>query len=398
MGLPLALKALITGGALWGGNKLLGAVGQRLLNSIFGRKDDKKKQVEPQTPLLPASKLDDAPDIVEPGPLVLSPGGALLPQTTLVPELIPPSQASGGIDFIVAEIWKINQNLQAIRNAMAESARLEAEFRSNQIQDLEDSIADRDKLRSQKRNEKRRGNFIKNLPGAGTLKSFAELAGQGIGLELAAALLPEQGDGKNFLGFEQGRAGYQNQGWDWFDMIPDDWFNSPIMPNNNDNGDQSSVDTSGRSDQASINSNNIQNIEQLVSNWFPKNDVNSSTVFNAASDQISNITDPSLTANNTLKQVSNVMLSNRTNVGSGSNTANINNTRVNPNLIASITGSKENFGVEQSPTKVSVIDMRRGAQKILADDSSSNPAGDIPIAQLEPRPFPTAYEGIIFST
>ena len=111
----------------------------------------------------------------------------------------PKPESTGNEDSIVAQINKINSNISAISNAMQSSADIEEEYRKNLKEDLEQDIADRDKLQAKKRAENRRDSFRKNLLSGP--KKVAGVAGsalaKGLGLEALAALFPTEEERKD---------------------------------------------------------------------------------------------------------------------------------------------------------------------------------------------------------
>ena len=100
---------------------------------------------------------DDAPNILIPEPLVDSPT-TFVPQTTEVPQIIeaPRGQIVKGLANIILEIDRINRNITNIQTALANSSAIEAKYREQIIKDKQGQIAERDKLRSQRRASRRR--------------------------------------------------------------------------------------------------------------------------------------------------------------------------------------------------------------------------------------------------
>ena len=100
---------------------------------------------------------DDAPNILIPEPLVDSPT-TFVPQTTEVPQIIeaPRGQIVKGLANIILEIERINRNITNIQTALANSSAIEAKYREQIIKDKQGQIAERDKLRSQRRASRRR--------------------------------------------------------------------------------------------------------------------------------------------------------------------------------------------------------------------------------------------------
>ena len=119
---------------------------------------------------------------------------------TKVPEDVKP-ESTGNEDSIVAQINKINSNISAISNAMQSSADIEEEYRKNLKEDLEQDIADRDKLQAKERAKNRRDSFRKNLLSGP--KKVAGVAGdtlaKGLGLEALAALFPTEEERKDWI-------------------------------------------------------------------------------------------------------------------------------------------------------------------------------------------------------
>tara|TARA_Y100001973_G_scaffold65007_1_gene95092 strand:+ start:5983 stop:7293 length:1311 start_codon:yes stop_codon:yes gene_type:complete len=142
---------------------------------------------------------------------------------TKAPEDLKP-ESTGNEDSIVAQINKINSNISAISNAMQSSADIEEEYRKNLKEDLEQDIADRDKLQAKERAKNRRDSFRKNLLSGP--KKVAGVAGsalaKGLGLEALAALFPTEEERKDRIkktlvgddtkpkpeGFMRGLAGF----------------------------------------------------------------------------------------------------------------------------------------------------------------------------------------------
>ena len=107
----------------------------------------------------------------------------------------PKPESTGNEDSIVAQINQINANIASISNAMQSSADIEEEYRKNLKEDLEQDIADRDKLQAKERAKNRRDSFRKNLLSGP--KKVAGVAGntaaKGFGLEFLAQLLNDEG-------------------------------------------------------------------------------------------------------------------------------------------------------------------------------------------------------------
>ena len=109
-----------------------------------------------------SSPSDDAPDVFTPDPLMGLGGGAVLPLDTVVPNIDSTPLRDSSLSSIVNQINKINANIDAIRDAMLQSAVIEAGYRQKLIEDLEQKLADRGGERSERRNERRKFNFLRN--------------------------------------------------------------------------------------------------------------------------------------------------------------------------------------------------------------------------------------------
>jgi len=165
-------------------------------NNFFGREAD-------------SSPGDDASDVFTPDPLVSASGGSIPPVVPVVPLLEGAGPVPAGFDGILVEIGRINRNIDAIRNALLESATIESEYRKDIIGDLEEDIAERGKDRSGRRNERRKHNFFertgKDLKEnvKGVLNPLKNAGLLGVGLELAA-LLGNMGGGDKKKEMEKG--------------------------------------------------------------------------------------------------------------------------------------------------------------------------------------------------
>ena len=139
---------------------------------------------------------DDAPNIMLPEPLVQTPTSDIVPQQTVIPQIIeaPRSAVSRTVAGIVEEIDRINGNIAAIARAMADSAALEKKYRDEMIKDREELLAQRGKYRSQRRSTRRRAtarDFFRPLRRSaarvgGGLRNLGNAALMGLGIETAA--------------------------------------------------------------------------------------------------------------------------------------------------------------------------------------------------------------------
>jgi len=103
------------------------------------------------------SKLDDAPDIVPTNRSVLDSiaiNQGLAIGNTMVPEIDNTSSTQSGFSGLREEVDKINRNIQAIATAMLTSASIESSYRQELLDDLEKSLTNKDKVRSQTRTER----------------------------------------------------------------------------------------------------------------------------------------------------------------------------------------------------------------------------------------------------
>ena len=158
-------------------------------------------------------KLDDAPDIVEKNENVLS-GiktfgfGGLLPQSNPVPNIDNERVADPSYEGVRKEIEKINRNIDAIKSAMLSSASIEAEYRKQMIEDMQQALAEKGKDRSQTRSEKSIFNLI-TRPVRDVERRVGTLANEltkavlfSLGLEVAGAMSQLLGGGEGGEGGE----------------------------------------------------------------------------------------------------------------------------------------------------------------------------------------------------
>lgn len=101
---------------------------------------------------------DDAPNIVIPEPLVQTPTGSVIPQQTIVPQVIdaPRGTVVRNLGGLFLEVERINANIAAMSRAMNESARLEKKYRDELIKNREQLLAEKDKQRSRIRESRAR--------------------------------------------------------------------------------------------------------------------------------------------------------------------------------------------------------------------------------------------------
>ena len=142
-------------------------------------------------------KLDDAPDIVPTNQSVLDSiaiNQGLAMGNTMVPEIDNTSSTQSGFAGLREEIDKINQNIQAIAAAMLTSASIEGSYRQELLDDLERSLANKGKVRSQTRTERSIFNTItkqkdKIVNKTGSLAgNVANALALSLGLEAAAGI------------------------------------------------------------------------------------------------------------------------------------------------------------------------------------------------------------------
>ena len=100
---------------------------------------------------------DDAPNILIPEPLVQT-QTSFIPSATVVPEVIdaPRGQIVRGLGGIILEIERINRNIANIQKALSDKATIESKYREEVAKGKQEEIAERDKLRSQRRASRRR--------------------------------------------------------------------------------------------------------------------------------------------------------------------------------------------------------------------------------------------------
>lgn len=128
---------------------------------------------------------DDAPNILIPEPLVQS-TTTFVPQTTEVPEIIdaPRGQVVRGLGNLVLEIERINRNIANIQLALAGSAATEKKYRDQIIKDKQEDLTLRDKLRSQRRADRRREATFKRrmqaIPGVAAAQDFTKSSVQAL--------------------------------------------------------------------------------------------------------------------------------------------------------------------------------------------------------------------------
>ena len=122
----------------------------------------------------------------------------VVPQTTMVPDINISPVGDGGVGSIVNQINEINSNIAAISQAMQSSADIEAQYRKDLEESIQQDIADRDKLQARKRAENRRDSFGKKLLSGP--KKVAGVAGstltKGLGLEALAGFFPTEEEKK----------------------------------------------------------------------------------------------------------------------------------------------------------------------------------------------------------
>ena len=159
------------------GTQLFGL--RSVLNSFFGKKEaannivrtdglNKDRFVERFFGTRSASSpSDDAPNVFKPDPLMSAGGGTILPLDTVIPQIDSTPLQDSSLSSIVNQINKINANIDSIRNAMIQSAVIEAGYRKKIIEDFEKRLTDRGGDRSERRNRRRRFNFLRN-----TAKNF----------------------------------------------------------------------------------------------------------------------------------------------------------------------------------------------------------------------------------
>ena len=130
-------------------------------------------------PRLFAKGPDDAPDIVEPEPLV-QPTDAFLPPVSQTPVLVSPGAppvVGGEVDYFVQEVARIDRNVFAIAKAMEANAKADAQYRQSIIADQKEKLAARGKLRSRRREERSKQGFL-----ARGRKAYDRIFGSGKGI------------------------------------------------------------------------------------------------------------------------------------------------------------------------------------------------------------------------
>ena len=165
------LSSLTLGGiATWGGMKLWENF--RKYNKEKSKESEEERKLRKQSALAFLGQDndyldDDAPDVqipLSPVEVMGNMAGGLLPGSTVVPEIDSNQVIDATFSAIIQEIQRINNNIEAIRDAMLASSIIESNYRQEVIADLEQSIADKDKARSQRRSRRRRGNVSKRRP------------------------------------------------------------------------------------------------------------------------------------------------------------------------------------------------------------------------------------------
>ena len=156
-------------------------------------------------------KLDDAPDIVEQNTQVIDgvpTFGGIIPPSTVVPDIESSTIGVPSFEGVRLEIEKINRNIDAIKSAMLSSASIEAEYRKQMIEDMQQALAEKGKDRSQTRSEKSIFNLI-TRPVRDVERRVGTLANEltkavlfSLGLEVAGAMSEliggdEGGKGRN---------------------------------------------------------------------------------------------------------------------------------------------------------------------------------------------------------
>jgi len=99
------------------------------------------------------SEIDDAPNITIPEPLVQSTSGSIIPQRTIVPQIVdaPRGTVVRNLGSLFLEVERINANIAAMSRAMRDSAILEKKYRDELIKSKEQDLSQRDKLQSRSR-------------------------------------------------------------------------------------------------------------------------------------------------------------------------------------------------------------------------------------------------------
>ena len=150
-------------------------------------------------------KLDDAPDIVEQNTQVIDgvpTFGGIIPPSTVVPDIESSTIGVPSFEGVRLEIEKINRNIDAIKSAMLSSASIEAEYRKQMIEDMQQALAEKGKDRSQTRSEKSIFNLI-TRPVRDVERRVGTLANEltkavlfSLGLEVAGAISQLFGGGE----------------------------------------------------------------------------------------------------------------------------------------------------------------------------------------------------------
>ena len=156
-------------------------------------------------------KLDDAPDIVEQNTQVIDgvpTFGGIIPPSTVVPDIESSTIGVPSFEGVRLEIEKINRNIDAIKSAMLSSASIEAEYRKQMIEDMQQALAEKGKDRSQTRSEKSIFNLI-TRPVRDVERRVGTLANEltkavlfSLGLEVAGAMSQLLGGGEGGEGGE----------------------------------------------------------------------------------------------------------------------------------------------------------------------------------------------------
>ena len=156
-------------------------------------------------------KLDDAPDIVEQNTQVIDgvpTFGGIIPPSTVVPDIESSTIGVPSFEGVRLEIEKINRNIDAIRSAMLSSALVEAEYRKQMIEDMQQALAEKGKDRSQTRSEKSIFNLLTS-PVRDVERRVGTLANEltkavlfSLGLEVAGAISQLFGGGEGGEGGE----------------------------------------------------------------------------------------------------------------------------------------------------------------------------------------------------
>ena len=170
------------------------------LDFLGGKKQKQKQQPDKSKALnfmgeKPASDAVVDVDAEVVGTETVGASANVVPQTTMVPDINISPVGDGGVGSIVNQINEINSNIAAISQAMQSSADIEAKYRKDLEESIQQDIADRDKLQARKRAENRRDSFGKKLL-SGPKKVagvVGNTASKGLGLEFLAQLLNDEG-------------------------------------------------------------------------------------------------------------------------------------------------------------------------------------------------------------